>query len=90
MTRQKLDAPSYLLHLAEEEATNLVRELVRSDPTAAQKGRTLSVEQYQFLLKQIADKLRKTNKLPVKPMTTDRFRAFEQPFWEILHRAGLV
>lgn len=90
MPRPRLDDPAYLLHLAEEEATNLVRELVRTDPTAAQEGRTLSAEQYHFLLKQVADRLRKTNRLPVKVLTTERFGAFEQPFWEILHRAGLV
>jgi len=90
MPRPKLDDPTYLLHLAEEEATKLVHELVRTDPTAAQESRTLSTEQYHFLLGQITDKLRKTNKLPLKPMTTDRFGAFEQSFWKILHRAGLV
>jgi len=90
MPRPKLDDPTYLLHLAEEEATNLARELVRFDPKAAQEGRTLSTEQYHFLLKQIADRLRKTNRLPVKVLTTERSGAFEQPFWEILHQAGLV
>ena len=95
MPRPKLDDPAYLLHLAEEEATKLAHELVRLNPEVVQEGRalgseTLSTEQYHFLLKQIADRLRKTNRLPVKVLTTERSGAFEQPFWEILHQAGLV
>ena len=82
--------PNYLLRLAETEARSLATELVRTDPTAADEGRTLSPEQYHFLLKQVTDRLRKTNRLPVKPLSPERFGAFEQPFYEILHQKGLV
>ena len=90
MPRQKLDDPTYLLRLAEKESLNLVQELLRTDPSASIESRTLSTEQYHFLLSQTVDRLRKTNRLPVKPLATDRFDAFEQPFWETLHRSGLI
>ena len=88
--RKRLDDPTYLLHLAEREAENVLGELLKMDPTALQEGRRLSVDQYHFLLRQTVDRLRKSNKLPVKPLDGERFQAFERPFWEVLNRAGVL
>ena len=88
--KSRKDDPSYLLRLGRQEALALIPELNRMDPNGLAEGRTLSVDQYHFLLNQISDRLRKTNKLPVRPLDRERFQAFEQPFWQTLHNAGLV
>lgn len=85
-----LDHPARLLRLAQDEARAIAAELVRTNPDGLARGEQLTGEQYQFLLRQVMDRLRKSNQLPVRPLTGERLGAFEQPFWEVLHNSGLI
>jgi hypothetical protein len=83
------DHPSYLLRLATKEAEKVAAELIRTNPDGLSRGETLTPEQYHFLLKQVADRLRKLGQLPVK-ISAERFQAFENPFYAVLRSAGLL
>jgi hypothetical protein len=88
--RLPLDHPTYLLRLAVQEGKAVAAELIRTNPEGLSRGEKLTGEQYQFLLRQRLDHLRKTGRLPVRILSAERLDSFEQPFWEILHRADLI
>ena len=76
--------------LTRREAEKIAAELIRTNPDGLARGETLTPEQYGFLLRQITDRLRKSNKLPVRPIPEIRFQAFEGPFYEVLQHRGLI
>jgi hypothetical protein len=84
------DHPTYLLRLAMEEGEAVAAELIHTNPDGIARGEKLTTKQYHFLLKQITDRLRKSGKLPMKPISEIRFQAFEGPFWEVLHNSSLI
>jgi hypothetical protein len=84
------DHSTYLRLLAIDEATKVAAELIRTNPEGISRGETLTADQYNFLLRQVRDRLRKSGKLPVKKIDEIRFQAFEGPFYEVLRKAGLI
>ena len=88
--RPRKDDPTYLLRLGQEEGEKVAAELIRTNPDGLARGERLTADQYHFLVRQVSDRLRKTNRLPVNKLAGERFGAFEQPFWEVLHSYELV
>jgi len=86
----QLDHPTYLRLLAIDEAEKVAAELIRTNPDGLSRGETLTADQYNFLLRQVRDRLRKSGKLPVKKIPELRFQAFEGPFYEVLRHRNLV
>jgi hypothetical protein len=84
------DHPTYLRLLAIEEAEKVAAELIRTNPDGLARGERLTPDQYHFLLRQVSDRLRKSNKLPVKKIPEIRFQAFEDPFYEVIRNRGLI
>ena len=84
------DHPTYLRLLAIDEGQKVAAELVRTNPDGLARGETLTSDQYNFLLRQVRDRLRKSGKLPVKQIDEIRFQTFEGPFYEVLQRNGLI
>lgn len=89
--RQRKDDPNYLRRLGEREGLAVAHELYRTNKQEIDNGRQLTVAEYQFLLKQITDRLLKSGELPpLKTMTSERFEAFEYAFYSTIHHEGLL
>ena len=84
------DHPTYLLQLGIEAATQAADMLIRLNPEGIARGESLTVPQYHQLLNQTVTGLRKSRKLPSKPISEVRFQAFEGPFRETLQKRGLI
>jgi hypothetical protein len=85
------DDPNYLAHLGEEEGLAVAHELYRTNQEEIDKGRQLTVAEYQFLLKQVTDRLVKSGEMPsLKTMTPERFQAFEHAFYSTIRHEGLL
>jgi len=83
--------PAYLDKLGAREGLAVARELYRTNKQEIDNGRQLTVSEYQFLLKQITDRLIKSGELPpLKTITSERFEAFEHAFYSTIRHEGLL
>ena len=89
--RARKDDPNYLARLGAREGLAVARELYRTNQHEIDSGQQLTIAQYQFLLKQVTDRLTKTGEMPPpKTLTTERFQAFEHDFYSTIRHEGLL
>ena len=83
--------PNYLARLGAREGLAVAQELYRTNKEEIEKGRQLTVAEYQFLLKCTTDRLIKTGEIPpLKTLSAERFEAFEHDFYSTIRHEGLL